>query len=70
MKVEAGSWHSICLDTLGRLFGFGVHTFESWFEIWTNIPKHIDSIKFKVIDVFVGESHTVGVSSIGVPYLW
>ena len=29
IKVEAGARHSICLDNLGRLFGFGVNTFES-----------------------------------------
>jgi len=70
IKVEAGGWHSICLDSLGWLFGFGVNTFENRFEIRTNIPKHIDTIKFKVIDVFVGESMTVGVSKNGVPYYW
>jgi len=27
-------------------------------------------IKFKVIDIFVGEGHTVAVSKSGVPYYW
>ena len=68
VKVEAGSWHSIVLDTLGWLWGFGVSSSDSRFEVWTNIPKLVDMIKFKSIDVFVGDNHSVAVSKNGVPY--
>ena len=70
IKVEAGSRHSLALSSDGHVYGFGLNSSEVRFELRTHIPTQVESIKFKMVDIFAGEDHSVGVSKSGVPYQW
>jgi alpha-tubulin suppressor-like RCC1 family protein len=70
VKVEAASRHSLVLDAKGHIYGFGFGSSRDRFEVRSSVPKLVESVRFKLIDIYVGDSHSVGVSSGGVPFMW